>query len=100
MSINQKGAEMSPEVKKMYEEIKDAEEELDFLSEYEELLQCDLEETKQGGVYGDILERLQKQIHQAENIVEFLDKSSDEEFEGESEQGESIYSESQQQNDE
>jgi len=29
-----------------------------------------------------------------------LDKSSDEEFEGESEQGESIYSESQQQNDE
>jgi len=51
---------MTPELEKIYDEIKDAEEELDFLTEYEELLQCDLEETKQEGVYGDILVRLQK----------------------------------------
>jgi flagellar biosynthesis chaperone FliJ len=68
---------LSEEHTQLLEQIKDAEEELNFLAEYEELLQCDLEETKNGGVYGDIFERLQQQISKAENIVDILERSTD-----------------------
>lgn len=50
---------LSDEHKKLLEQIKDAEEELNFLSEYEGLLQCDLEEANNGGVYGDFYDRIQ-----------------------------------------
>lgn len=68
---------ISDEHNQLLEQINDTEEELNFLSEYEELLQCDLEEVKHGGVYGNILERIQEQISKAENIVELLEKSTD-----------------------
>ena len=42
--VEQPEEELTEEHKKLLEEIKDAEEELNFLAEYEELLQCDLEE--------------------------------------------------------
>jgi len=67
------------EEKKLLEEIKDAEEELKFLSEYHEILECDLEELKNGGVYSNILERIQQQIVKAEKLTELMDKSTDEE---------------------
>lgn len=70
----------------MLEDIKDAEDELNFLSEYEELLECDLEETKQGGVYGNILERIQEQIVKAENVIDMLEKSTDEEADSQDDQ--------------
>jgi hypothetical protein len=52
--------EITEEHQQLLDEIRDAEEELNFLTEYEELLQCDLEEAQNGGVYGTILERIQK----------------------------------------
>ena len=67
------------EEKKLLEEIKDAEEELKFLSEYHEILECDLEELKNGGVYSNILERIQQQIVKAEKLTEVLERSTDEE---------------------
>jgi flagellar biosynthesis chaperone FliJ len=70
----------------LLEDIKDAEDELNFLSEYEELLECDLEETKQGGVYGNILERIQEQIVKAENVIDMLEKSTDEEADSQDDQ--------------
>lgn len=63
----------------MLEEIKDAEEELKFLSEYHEILECDLEELKNGGVYSNILERIQQQIVKAEKLTELMENSTDEE---------------------
>jgi len=63
----------------LLEEIKDAEEELKFLSEYHEILECDLEELKNGGVYSNILERIQQQIVKAEKLTEVLERSTDEE---------------------
>ena len=67
------------EEKKLLEEIRDAEEELKFLSEYHEILECDLEELKNGGVYSNILERIQQQIVKAEKLTEVLERSTDEE---------------------
>ena len=67
------------EEKKLLEEIKDAEEELNFLSDYHEILECDLEELKNGGVYSNILERIQQQIAKAEKLAELMDRSTDEE---------------------
>lgn len=64
----------------MLEEIKDAEEELKFLSEYHEILECDLEELKNGGVYSNILERIQQQIVKAEKLAEVIERSTDEEL--------------------
>lgn len=62
---------------KLLEEIKDAEEELKFLSEYHEILECDLEELKNGGVYSNILDRIKQQIVKAEKLTQAIERSTD-----------------------
>lgn len=64
---------ITEERQKILDEIKEAQEELNFLSEYEELLNCDFEEVTNGGVYGNILQRIEQQILVAKTIVSQLE---------------------------